>query len=102
MLLKTYTIYKNIVQSPKNYENDIAIWELSEPLEMNDYVAAVGLPEMMQPSDGQCTVSGWGTLSSGTNSFLDKLYILVILGGSCCPMKLMRVDVPVVPDGRCR
>merc|ERR1719481_77990 len=73
--------------SPKNYENDIAIWELSEPLEMNDNVAAVNLPEMMQASEGECTVSGWGTLSSG---------------GSCCPMKLMKVDVPVVTDETCR
>ena len=54
-----------ILKSPKNYENDIAIWELSEPLEMNDNVAAVNLPEMMQASEGECTVSGWGTLSSG-------------------------------------
>ena len=51
--------------SPKNYENDIAIWELAEPIEMNEYVAAVALPEMMQDSTGECTVSGWGTLHSG-------------------------------------
>merc|ERR1719145_315352 len=42
---------------------------------------------MMQASEGECTVSGWGTLSSG---------------GSCCPMKLMKVDVPVVTDETCR
>jgi len=73
--------------SPKNYENDIAIWELAEPLEFNEYVAPVQLPESMQASEGYCTVSGWGTLSSG---------------GSCCPMRLMKVDVPVVEDGTCR
>ena len=32
---------------------------------MNEYVAAVALPEMMQDSTGECTVSGWGTLHSG-------------------------------------
>ena len=51
--------------SPHNYENDIAIWELAEPLVFNDFVAPVNLPEMMQVSEGSCTVSGWGTLSSG-------------------------------------
>ena len=40
--------------SPKNFENDIAIWELGEPLEMNDYVAPVTLPEPMQQSEGDC------------------------------------------------
>ena len=42
---------------------------------MNDYVAAVSLPEMMQPSEGQCTVSGWGTLSSG-KQFLTVIEII--------------------------
>ena len=96
--------------SPKNYENDIAIWELAEPIEMNEYVAAVALPEMMQDSTGECTVSGWGTLHSGRS--LDhtsniQLYFEMARqfpqpGGSCCPMKLMKVDVPVVTDETCR
>merc|ERR1719245_2186212 len=51
--------------SPKQFENDIAIWELAEPLEMNDFVAPVPLPEPMKQSEGDCTVSGWGTLHSG-------------------------------------
>jgi len=73
--------------SPKNFENDIAIWELGEPLEMNDYVAPVALPEPMKQSEGECTVSGWGTLHSGDSS---------------TPNVLMKVDVPVVEDGRCK
>ena len=96
--------------SPKNYENDIAIWELAEPIEMNEYVAAVALPEMMQDSTGECTVSGWGTLHSGRS--LDHTFNIQVYfemarqfpqpGGSCCPMKLMKVDVPVVTDETCR
>jgi len=69
------------------YQNDIAIWELASPLEMNEYVAGVGLPESMMESEGMLTVSGWGTLSSG---------------GNCCPMKLMKVDVPFVTDATCK
>ena len=56
--------------SPKNYENDIALWELAEPLEMDEYVAAVPLPEFKQQSEGSCTVSGWGTLHSGQYFYL--------------------------------
>jgi len=73
--------------SPKNYENDIAIWEVAEDIVMNEYVAAVALPDLQQESTGACTVSGWGTLRSG---------------GSCCPMKLMKVDVPVVDEATCK
>ena len=54
---------------------------------MNEYVAGVALPESMMESEGMLTVSGWGTLSSG---------------GSCCPMKLMKVDVPFVTDAACK
>merc|ERR1712045_645440 len=66
------------------------IWdsvEVVEDIVMNEYVAAVGLPEQEQQSTGSCTVSGWGTLKSG---------------GSCCPMKLMKVDVPVVEESTCK
>merc|ERR1711892_1641930 len=73
--------------SPKNFENDIAIWELGEPLEMNDYVAPVPLPEPMKQSEGDCTVSGWGTLHSGDSGL---------------PQKLIKVDVPIVDDERCK
>merc|ERR1712243_524679 len=44
--------------SPKNFENDIAIWELAEPLEMNDYVAAVALPEPMKQSEESMLCAG--------------------------------------------
>merc|ERR1719167_743701 len=73
--------------SPKQFENDIAIWELAEPLEMNDFVAPVPLPEPMKQSEGDCTVSGWGTLHSGDSS---------------TPNVLMKVDVPVVADSTCK
>jgi len=73
--------------SPKSFENDIAIWELGEPLVMNENVAPVTLPEAMQQTEGSCTVSGWGTLHSGDSGL---------------PSKLMKVDVPVVTDQTCK
>ena len=89
--------------SPKNYENDIAIWEVAEDIVMNEYVAAVALPDLQQESTGACTVSGWGTLRSG-QSREESLVIMKVIpsGGSCCPMKLMKVDVPVVDEATCK
>merc|ERR1712002_574927 len=72
--------------SPKNYENDIALWELGEMLVMDDRVQAVPLPNKEQQSEGSCSVSGWGTLHSGGET----------------PDVLMVVDVPVVEDSTCK
>merc|ERR1712168_1406804 len=69
--------------SPKGFENDIALWILVEPLNLTFAVAPVPLPKAMQESSGYCTVTGWGTLSSGGST----------------PDVLMKVDVPVVEDG---
>jgi trypsin len=73
-------------QSGKAFENDIAIWSLAEPLVLNEYVAGVTLPTPGQESTGECTVTGWGTLSAGGST----------------PDVLMKVDVPVVSDGTCK
>jgi len=72
--------------SPKGFENDIALWSLAEPLVFDDAVAAVPLPTPMQESSGECTVTGWGTLSSGGST----------------PDVLMKVNVPVVADSTCK
>merc|ERR1719486_1435581 len=80
------TVHENYAK-PKQFENDIALWELAAPLEMNAFVSAAVLPEQEQQSEGDCTVSGWGTLHSG---------------GSCCPDKLMKVAVPIVKESTCK
>merc|ERR1712168_163926 len=79
------TVHENYQQGHA-FENDIALWSLAAPLEMNEFVAAVPLPTQGQDSQGSCTVTGWGTLSSSGST----------------PNVLMKVDVPVVSDGTCR
>jgi len=71
---------------PKQFENDIAIWDLETPIEMNEFVQPIALPERLQGSEGSCDVSGWGTLSSGGST----------------PDVLMVVSVPVVDDQKCK
>merc|ERR1712198_68157 len=72
--------------SPKGFENDIALWRLSEPLTLTDAVQPVPLPVAGQASKGSCTVTGWGTLSAGGST----------------PDVLMKVDVPIVSDATCK
>merc|ERR1712130_262468 len=67
-------------------KNDIAIWELTEPLLLDERVQPVPMPTQMQESSGSCNVSGWGTLRSGGQT----------------PDKLMVVSVPIVPEARCQ
>merc|ERR1719507_1395906 len=63
-------------------KNDIAIWELTEPLLLDERVQPVPMPTMMQESSGSCNVSGWGTLHSGGRT----------------PDELMVVPVPLFPS----
>jgi len=79
------TVHENY-QDGKAFENDIALWSLAEPLVMNEYVAGVPLPLKGEQSEGECTVTGWGTLSAGGST----------------PDVLMKVDVPVVTDATCK
>jgi secreted trypsin-like serine protease len=67
-------------------KNDIAIWELTEPLLLDERVQPVPMPTMMQESTGNCNVSGWGTLHSGGQT----------------PDQLMVVSVPIVAEARCQ
>ena len=41
------TVHENYAK-PKQFENDIALWELAAPLEMNEFVSAAVLPEQEQ------------------------------------------------------
>ena len=71
---------------PKKHQNDIAIWELSEPFLINESVGVVSLPKQDQASTGTCTVSGWGAMEAGGNY----------------SMTLMKAEIPVVTDLACR
>lgn len=66
--------------------NDIALLKLETPFEFSDKVAPIKLPFKGQETTGNCTVTGWGTLSFfGQPSDI-----------------LQKVTVPVVPDDKCR
>ncbi|KAK2721113.1 hypothetical protein QYM36_003404 [Artemia franciscana] len=69
--------------------NDICLLEFATPLSMNDMVQGLPLPAQMQEYEDQTpsTVTGWGTLSSGSGSL---------------PQVLHAVNVPIVTDEYCR
>jgi trypsin len=73
--------------SVTSFDNDICLLILEEPVELNDKVAVIGLPESMaEPADGdELVASGWGTLSSG----------------GMAPDTLYWVTVPFVNDDLC-
>merc|ERR1719309_1781420 len=72
--------------SPKSLENDIALWHLATPLEFDDAVQAIPMPNALQATEGTCTVTGWGTLSFQ----------------GATPDVLMKVDVPIVSEAACK
>ncbi|MCL4137248.1 UNVERIFIED_CONTAM: hypothetical protein GTU68_007592, partial [Idotea baltica] len=66
--------------------NDISLLKPDSAFDFNSMVSGVTLPSQGQDTTGTCTVTGWGTLSSGGSS----------------PDILQKVDVPVVSDADCR
>jgi secreted trypsin-like serine protease len=69
-----------------NVNNDISLLKVDSPLEFNDFVKGVTLPEQLQEFTGEAQVTGWGTLTEGGVS----------------PATLQKVTVPVVSDDDCR
>ncbi|XP_032874735.1 transmembrane protease serine 9-like [Amblyraja radiata] len=50
---------------PRNFNNDIAVLELSSPLIFNDFIQPICLPPSSKvfPPGERCTITGWGTLA---------------------------------------
>jgi len=72
----------------RTLENDIALLKLSSTISFNDDVQPICAPTAGDDYTGTfCTVSGWGTTSSG--------------GGSL-PSKLRYVNVPVISNFECQ
>ncbi|CAH2045491.1 unnamed protein product, partial [Iphiclides podalirius] len=85
---------KSIISHPDfnepPFHNDIAVIELQAPLELNDYVAPICLPQRDQLTDLQIgelvTVAGWGKMNMSTDKRADILQYIslpVVTPESC-------------------
>jgi secreted trypsin-like serine protease len=85
--IKRIIIHPNY--NPNNYDNDIALLELSNPVALNQYCNIIQLPindpreELLTPGT-TVSVSGWGRMQNG--------YDAVILN---------RLEIPLVSDAAC-
>nr|AAS91794.1 intestinal trypsin 3 precursor [Lepeophtheirus salmonis]CAH61270.1 putative trypsin [Lepeophtheirus salmonis] len=61
--VKSYVIHPDFGTSGVN--NDICILHLENPLELNDKVAKIAMPDQDQEFEGEAVISGWGTTFSG-------------------------------------
>lgn len=85
------TIAVEDVRIHENYDdweisNDIALMVLREPLQLNEYVQPIALPEAGHLATGDSVVSGWGSIREGGSS----------------PRILQKVTVPIITDQECR
>ncbi|XP_017768611.1 PREDICTED: trypsin-1-like [Nicrophorus vespilloides] len=67
--------------------NDIALLKLAKPLEFNDYVQPIGLPKEGVIPEGESTLSGWGSTSTGQIPSM--------------PNTLQTINLPVLPHQEC-
>ncbi|NXS09866.1 OVCH2 protein, partial [Neodrepanis coruscans] len=84
--VKQYIIHPSFNQT--TMDSDIALLQLAEPLEFNDYVGPVCLPaeeEEVQPSR-MCVVAGWGDHEADKEK----------------RKKLQQLEVPILPFDRCQ
>jgi trypsin len=75
---------------PVQYANDAALLELSSAVTSIAPIAVDSDSSASNPFEAagyNLTTAGWGTTSEG---------------GSCCPDRMMEVDVPVVSDASCK
>lgn len=72
-----------------NFENDIALMRLDEPLEFNDAVQPIAIATEEIKPKSEVTISGWGTEYTGgfTPTFLKFNTLKVLSRKECgCPM----------------
>ncbi|GAB0098981.1 trypsin [Sergentomyia squamirostris] len=67
--------------------HDIALIEVDQPFELNDFVKALNLPTQTKYPTGKATISGWGSISN-TNS-------------PNYPDKLRWAELPVLDEKKC-
>lgn len=67
---------------------DIALLKLSTPLSMNNNVKRINLPKPEEKTNGNCTLSGWGSIST---SSIAKM-----------PDILQKAILPVVDLNKCK
>lgn len=73
-----------------NFENDIALMRLGEPLEFNDGIRSIDIANEEIRQKTEVTISGWGTEYTGgfTPIFLKFNKLKVLSKKECgCPMK---------------
>ncbi|XP_013200191.1 trypsin-3 [Amyelois transitella] len=70
------------------FDKDVAVMKTAAPLEFNERVQAIGLPDLEEPVDdsGLVLVSGWGRTQQGAPTI---------------PERLMEAELPVVSHFRC-
>ncbi|XP_064482598.1 chymotrypsinogen A-like [Ornithodoros turicata] len=73
----------------KTFDYDVALMRLSTPLDLNDYVGPVCLPDEDDDyTNVTCTTSGWGDVVTKNGTFIQ-------------PETLQKVDLPVLSSGKC-
>lgn len=71
-----------------NFENDIALMRLEEPLEFSDSIQAISIEKVELDANTNVTISGWGTEFTGgfTPTFLKFNNLRILSKKECgCP-----------------
>ncbi|KAM4650813.1 trypsin-like isoform 2-T2 [Discoglossus pictus] len=73
----------------RTYDNDIMLLKLATPAIFNEYVQLILLPSVLVAEGTSCSISGWGSTTSPTETYPDVLQCanVTIVSQSCCQEK---------------
>lgn len=84
ILVKKYYVHPDFVAL--TFLNDFALLEFKKPIQFNNYIRPIKLPNYDQKlSDGAlCVVSGWGSMEDNTRPMLLRIATVVIVNQLNC------------------
>ncbi|XP_013791170.2 testisin-like [Limulus polyphemus] len=83
----------------RNYDNDIAMMRLKEPVELNDYVQPVCLPDKFDQFEGsECYATGWGKVDFDKKGspILQKVKVEVFDNSICSKVYSEQFKIPIL------
>ncbi|XP_076342243.1 trypsin-1-like [Tachypleus tridentatus] len=83
----------------RNYDNDIAMMRLSEPVELNDYVQPVCLPDKFDQFEGtDCYATGWGKVDFDKkgSTILQKVKVEIFDNSICSKVYSEQFKIPIL------
>jgi len=90
-------VFRHEGYNPRELNNDIAMFKLKKPVQVNKFVSPICLPKANVPAGSQCYITGWGkTHHPGyMTRFLQQGLLPVVSNKQCYEKNHHRIPIPI-------